>query len=266
MISVQNYNPFQVYPMYKNASNVTVLGNAPLTDQELSLAKDYQDFLEWGRLSGLAIRAAKDAGEGVSVEMPDELRQYFDKAKAGGFDNVMNHLHKMSYSPLFGTIFEGYDYDLPNQGFQLNAANNSISFGVGSVIAVHNANRDIYLRVYNDTLGYIHPDDYMNGTYTGVYNPGTNIDYLHVFSSLIEGLKYGNANWSHNVDLNNDILQMLKQIGIDTSKEFSINNKTFSVIDGVVQTTGNGPSGTQFGAAYLNALLTKAYEQNMLYD
>ncbi|MCL2164438.1 MAG: hypothetical protein FWH55_08640 [Oscillospiraceae bacterium] len=266
MLSIQNNNPYQAYPMYLRAGSVTVLDNSPLTEQELELARDYQDYLEWGRLSGQVARAVKEAGEGNPVDMPDELLQYFEKAHAGGFNNVMSHLHKISYSPIFGAVFEGEDFDLPEQGFRFSSADNSMSFGIGSVIVAHNKARDIYLRIFNDTLGYIHPDDYKDGTYTGVYNPGTDIDYLNVFSSLMEGLKYGNANWGHNADLNNDILEMLKQIGIDTSKEFSINNLTFSVVDGVLQTIGNRPNGTQFGAAYLNALLKKAYEQNMMYE
>jgi len=69
----------------------------------------------------------------------------------------------------------------------------------------------------------------------------------------MRGLMNGNANWGHNIELNNNIISMLDKIGIDTSKEFFINGVSFSIVNGVLQTNGNGvSSGQNSGIPYLN--------------
>jgi hypothetical protein len=87
-----------------------------------------------------------------------------------------------------------------------------------------------------------------------------------VLNSVLRSLQAGYVKWNGNEDINNDVITMLNRIGIDTSKEFTINNVSYSVDEGVLRKSDGVTSISPFGIPYLNALLTKAYEQNMLYE
>jgi hypothetical protein len=66
--------------------------------------------------------------------------------------------------------------------------------------------------------------------------------------------------------MNDEILALVKKMGIDTGRDFTVNNTTFEIINGIVQTKGYSHAGSEKqGFEYLDGLLARAYEQNLMY-
>jgi len=265
MSTIQSYNPYQYHPIYTNSKSTTVLDDTLLTEKEIALANEYNDYLKMAQVTKKVLEIMANNGT-MSDELKAEKRMYHEKMREGAFENVFNMMNHKTTCPVTGiTIIHvgGQPYDLPAQDFKLNTANNSMTFGIGSVIPVRDPNSTVYLHVMDTSVGYLSPEELKSGIYYSHYRPKTEIEYDMAFDALINGIMGGNANWGHNMKLNDDIITMLERLGIDTSKDFSINDVSFSVKNGVLHATSN-KNGNYFGTSYLNALMIKAYEQNMI--
>ena len=253
MSAIQGNNLYMNHPIYTNSTHSTNLGSSLLTDEEAALANAYKNYLDWGQLACQELRAERNSGIAVS----DELRKYFEMAKAGAFDCVMDLMNTYSTCPITGltiTHIGKQPYNLPEQGFRLDAERNAMYIGVGTRFVVRNDPKydDVFLSIDDCSVGQTRYDQ-------------TDIKYALALDALIKGIMSGNANWGNNAKMNDDIIAMLNRIGLDTGREFYVNDVSLSVNGGILQTNGNAQNSNPFGTPYLNALLTKAYEQNMIY-
>ncbi len=232
--------------------------DSALTEEELRLAKQYKEFINYGDLFMSALKKG---------EYSDQLHELTRLNKQTDmFGDVIKKIGVVVDSTeLFVDITKRPAYNLPKQGFSLSRSENSFSFGIGSTITVG----DYYLRVLDNAVG-----SYPLGFEA---NPQSDIKILSVadtkphgnegraLDEIIHAVTSGSANWGNNMEMNGEILSFLNKIGIDTSKDFKINGVAFEVKSGVVQTKSySSPTQEASGHSYLNSLLARAYEQHLL--
>jgi len=64
------------------------------------------------------------------------------------------------------------------------------------------------------------------------------VDVTESLRQLLYAASMDEADFSSNMEVNNNILQMLGRIGIDTNRNFRINNHSFRVNNGAIQSSG----------------------------
>jgi hypothetical protein len=64
------------------------------------------------------------------------------------------------------------------------------------------------------------------------------VDVTEPLRQLLYAASMENADFGSDMEVNNNILQMLGRIGIDTNRNFSTNNRSFRVNSGVIQSGG----------------------------
>ena len=151
-------------------------------------------------------------------------------------------------------------YALPRQGFNLNAATNSITIGVGSRISMGHYS----LHVLDFVVGAF-TNDWRDPNDGFTHLGNTNSAYTRALDWLLRASSSGNAKMSDR-ELSQDVLSLLNKIGIDTSRNFHINGTEFEVKNGVLQTVGfshEQPTRTVLGIEGLNQLVERAYAQNL---
>ena len=256
------------YNWYARSVQPLDLGNSKLTADELALAKEYEAYLEFNDIMNRHMR-----GEGT-----EETEAYIRNRKENyelykdQFRNVQRAMGIIVYDPediRLVDITNLHSFNLPVGGFQLNKATNSMTIGIGSLIQIGNRTLCIksnYIGIYDKD--YDPSDDYGSGiTIRAQGTPGLADDFVIALRELLYAAGSGNADFGDNLPLNIQMLSLLRELGIDTSRDFTINNTQFEVWNGIIRTKGytppvEGPSGHE----YLNAILLKAYEQNMMYD
>ncbi len=246
----------------QNTNKTVNSDNNKLTDDELSLAKKYKDYLDFNNAFKRLMQGEKsdDINEQIVLSKQNP-HQFEDVFKALG-------IVKIDQDSLFVDITQRPTYSLPEQGFHFNHADNSFTFGVGSNIPVGG----YYLQVYENIIGVISSDYVQTSDDKTVLAKPLSVSEStsckvnsRALDELIYGITSGNANWGNNMEMNRDILSLLGRIGIDTGKDFKINGVAFEVKDGIVQTKGyTTPKQEPMGYSYLNSLLAKAYEQHLM--
>jgi len=89
------------------------------------------------------------------------------------------------------------------------------------------------------------------------------------FMELIWAVTNGNgARWESDNEMGHEVLSLLKKMGIDTTREFTVNGIRFLHKDGAFQTLNYAKpmEAAKKGTEYLNDLLIKAYERNSIYE
>ena len=255
------------YNWYARSVQPLDLGNSKLTAGELALAKEYEAYLEFNDIMNRNMR-----GEGT-----EETEAYIRNRKENPvlykdqFKNVWRAMGVNIFDPEEINLVDITSlpaFNLPDSGFQINKATNSMTIGIGSFIQIGSRT----LSIMNNYIGIFDKDDKTHNNYgSGITiraqgTPGLADDYAMALRELLYAVGSKNANFGDNLPLNSQMLSLLRELGIDTSRDFTINDTQFEISNGILQTKGyippeEGPSGHE----YLNAILLKAYEQNMMY-
>ena len=255
------------YNWYARSVQPLDLGNSKLTAEELALAKEYEAYLEFNDIINRNMR-----GEGT-----EETEAYIRNLKENyeiyknQFKNVQRAMGINILDPEDLNLVDITNlpaFNLPDGGFQINKAANSMTIGIGSLI--HIGNRT--LSIMNNYIGIYDKDKKTSNEYgSGIIiraqgAPGLADDYAMALRELLYAVGNKNANFGDNLPLNSQLLSLLRELGIDTSRDFTINDTQFEIHNGILQTKGyTPPEEIPSGHEYLNALLLKAYEQNMMY-
>jgi len=64
------------------------------------------------------------------------------------------------------------------------------------------------------------------------------VDVTEPLRQLLYAASMEDADFGSNMEVNDNILQMLGRIGIDTNRNFSANNRSFRVNSGIIKSTG----------------------------
>jgi hypothetical protein len=135
-----------------------------------------------------------------------------------------------------------------------NTDDNFLDIAVGSVINIGGHS----LRVTATGIEVVSTDDADVDVEKGP-------DMAEALSNILYAAAHSNVSFG-DTELNDDALELLRDMGIDTTKTFKINTSKFVVDDGIIQGAVYNSKEKPYGTNYLNALLKKAYEQNMIYD
>ena len=248
-----------------------------MTPEELSLAKAHrinQDANKWFRLYMTSEcndekMEAEEALKEIRINKAEQkhlfTKEYWselsgidvlfmgeEEAKAG-----LAELHKR-LSINFG--FE--PFNLPKQGYSVNSTLNAITIGIGSKVPMDG----YHLWVFEFMVGAV-----KNGTQpppdTAWYSDTTS-PYVLVLNRLLGAVSSENSSWANDPEMNRATLSFLRKLGVDTGRDFKINDIVFEVIDGIIQTKGYvAPQPRRFlGEDGLNKLVEKAYAKNIFYD
>ena len=247
-INISDIGRYGKYPY--NVSPMS-LDDGSLSDGELYLAKGHLSIMKASNMMGRMLDG--EQGEDFEAQLReamDGMRKYPDFFKLTGQVFDCSELVDVTSLPTF---------NLPKQGYSVNRSSNTVTIGVGSVINIDS---------YSFYIGDNRVELRLGGSSktSANYNDSNN-NFAHALRELLWATKSGNVNFGDNRDLNDSMLILLGKMGVDTGKDFSINNTVFEVKNGILQTkeytisNSNKPFNTY---AYLNALLFKAYEQNLL--
>jgi uncharacterized protein (DUF2267 family) len=251
MISINTSN-LECYAKYPLNVPPISLDDRPLDDKELYLAKGYVAI---EHASSMVARAIKgEQGEDFEAQLREamaEMRKYPDFFKLTGqvFDCPQD----------FVDVNNLPSFNLSNQSYSVNRTTNSMTIGIGSVV-----NLDGYSFYVGDNRVELIFGDSLNAS-TGYSDSNNNL--AHALRELLWAAGYGKANFSDNSDLSNSMLTLLRKMGIDTNRDFRINDTVFEVKNGAVQTKEYTKIDSDLPLnpyAYLNAIVFKAYEQNLL--
>jgi hypothetical protein len=248
--SVNRYSPQSVY----NSNNKA------LTAEELDLVREYEEYLKHNDYIFKKLRGEIDA-----EDLDELIRPEKDPLNPRPFDNISRIIGMQIYNrnDLMNDITQKPVYNLPHQGFSINTKTNSITLGIGSKIPLGGH----YLYIYDNIVSTFPSNYKSNKEDTGlkILMGVKNSNETKALEELIYGVESGNANWGTNSKMNSAILSLLMKMGVDTSRDFSINGVAFEVKDGIVQTKNYvAPQNEPLGFCYLNNLITRAYEQNLI--
>jgi hypothetical protein len=160
--------------------------------------------------------------------------------------------------------------NLPPGDFDIDKFANAVQIGMGSRIPMGRFS----LHLFDDMIGAFenhvrNPKDAFDNNTGGVRSV-----YPQALSWLLHAASTGNSSLNTSVglldehDFNANVLSLLQKMGVDTSRDFSINGTDFEVHNGKVQTKGYTPArnpNQQFlGAEGMQHLIERAYAQNLL--
>jgi hypothetical protein len=251
MISI-NTNNIERYAYSPLNLPPTNLDDKPLDDNELYLAKGQIAVMYASSMTARAIKG--EQGEDFEAQLHDamtEMKKYPDFFK----------LTRQIYNEPPGLVDVNNlpPFNIPKQGFSVNKLTNSMTIGIGSVV-----NLDGYSFYINKNRVDL---DFGNISIASTGYIDSNNNLAHALRELLWAAGSGEANFSDNADINNSMITLLRKMGIDTNREFKVNDTVFEIKNGVLQTKGYTVSKTHDYVnpnVYLNALAFKAYEQNML--
>jgi len=256
------------YNWYARSVQPLDLGQSKLTADELALAKEYEAYLEFNdNINRLMRGEGTEETEAYIRDRKENYELYKDQFK--NVQRAMGIIISDTEDIKLVDITNLPAFNLPNGGFQCNKAENSMTIGIGSLITIGGRVLSImhnYIGIYDKDKKPA--DDYGSGIAIRAQGaPGLTDELAAALRELLYAVGSGNANFGDNLPLNSQILTLLRELGIDTTRNFTINDTQFEINNGIVQTKDyTPPEESPSGYEYLNAILLKAYEQNMMYN
>ena len=229
----------------------------PLTEQELHLARDFKTYSKYVDMAFRHAAGLKDgnADEDLWHELK-ALRKCPEFRES--FQNIMHHTGLLTADALYYLCITNLpDFNLPRQRFSFDAASNSITLGIGSEIRLGNA----LFEVGSNFILFRH------GTTQGVPQGavGALMNLIHIVTSGSGGFWGSGASDGVWLQKNSEAKNLLRELGVDLSRDFIINGVAFEVRGGTVQTKGftSQPIVEVDRFAHLRGLVTRAYEANL---
>ncbi|MCL2224004.1 MAG: hypothetical protein FWB96_03440 [Defluviitaleaceae bacterium] len=286
---IPNYTPFippNTGSIVDGGMAQLELGDAneiPLTLQELAFAKAfkiYEKRNEGLRMMLAAMESGDEAKKAEARELRAEARrlqqEHSELFSPGFWGEFFYALH--GKEPL--TILDPNSFtesrarhgktfqDLPQGGFSFSEFANALLIGMGSKIPMGHFN----LHVYDNTVGAFQnhvsrPSIDNDGRVRSVYTQALNW-LLHASQTGNSSLNTSHSPFNNDSELNRNVLSLLEKMGVDTSREFSINGTTFHVRNGRVETQGYtpfvnpNPVREYIGAEGMRKLLARAMSQS----
>ncbi|MCL1842638.1 MAG: hypothetical protein FWF79_02375 [Defluviitaleaceae bacterium] len=263
--------------------------HAPLTEREKALAKMFkinEKLSNSFRMTLAAMESGDEAKKAEALELNAEARRMeqenaglFTPDSWGEFFYAMHGrelpvvVTKNSFAGAFGGLWARTDYsfmDIPPGEFSFDSRENAVQIGMGSKIPLGHFS----LHVHDKTIGAFHnhvqdphPDDTEREGRVRSF-------YVQSLNWLLRASHTGNASLNtssteYSDALNHSVLSLLQRMGVDTSREFSINGTTFNVRNGRVETQGytpftnSNPVREYIGADGMRQIFARAYAQNL---
>ena len=273
IMQIASTGTYQYSPeTYKTSCTVnSSVSDKPLTDKELAFAKAFELHTAYDN-------ARKRLDDARSGTCEDEKIAAFEAALAIRKEGMENrHLFTSDYYYAFGIVevFSAEEtyaqltalmekasnpkLDLPHQGYSFNAASNSIKLGIGSKIPMD---------------GFVLEIDWLMAFRT---LNGQRLTSISSDVNALQGLIYaaisGNCRWGDATpppdrvgNDNSGTIAFLRKLGVDTSRDFSINGTVFEIKDGFLQTKGYVAPEQKpiLGFEGFSELLYRAKAQNLL--
>lgn len=256
-------NTYSSYSSTKNINrgvntNISSI-NTPLTDEEVGLAKEFKDYLDYN--SSLV-----EIAENGYISEEDRSKIAESKSNQNRFNNVIsamgvNFINPYELPPQMG---EEPSFEIPKGNATINSFENSINLTRGGRINISGG----YIYIADGHVSTFPNNMVFGGDLTEetCYYDYTRKGYSNSIKALINAVESGNSRFTKEVSDN--VLNLLSnEMGIDITKDIKVNGVEFEVVDGCLQTKGYVKPETQTnqkGMNYLNELLQKAYEQNLL--
>ncbi|MCL2873346.1 MAG: hypothetical protein FWE29_00275 [Defluviitaleaceae bacterium] len=249
--------------------------DVPLNSDEMALAQAHKLNLAVGD----AFQRKMEAMQGECADKISEAKQDYREARtlwreSGNLLRESNYFfHKSgiemictdlnAWSKRLNNSFGHEPFNLPHQRFSFNSTLNAITIGIGSKVPMGNYS----LWVFDFLVGAV-----KNGTHPptdlGDVPFFANVDspYSLALNRLLAATSSGNSSLANDPEMNRLALSLLHQLGIDTSRDFIINDTVFEIRNGFIQTKGFAPAQRQapIGIDGLNRLVERAYAQNFL--
>ncbi len=253
--------------------SVTEDSRVGLTEEELKLAMEYKEESEYQKFLTDAFINKKYTRE--------EINAVIGARKASGKTSTSANmaaaygvilLDKDTRVPVsvsasmrrFEERVERPQYNIPRGNVQVDEANNTINFARGGRIDISLGY--IYI-AENHVSAFTHDQEFKNGsTVENWQTDYTEEGYTGIVNALIEASEKNNDRFTKS--FSEKTLKFLEGVmGMDITKDININGTTFEVVDGQMQTKGyvySKEDVTPDGIKYLQSLLDKAYEQNLI--
>ncbi|MCL1862147.1 MAG: hypothetical protein FWF78_01105 [Defluviitaleaceae bacterium] len=259
----------------------------PLTAQEIKFAKAFKIHQQAReKIQQLKASVGAETAEDIlsKANECEETKGALDEIIALRRDNHDLFTHEFSYA-MFGikvmgslqwqaelleAIARGTNSarNFPQGDFNFDEQTNAITLGMGSKIPMGHYN----LHIFDDIMGAFenhvrNPQDrtQIEGRVPSVYL--TALSWL-LFASQTRNSSLGtNIAYSDDKQLNSNVISLLQKMGVDTSRDFSINGTTFEIRNGKVQTQGYTPRGNLnasfIGEEGMREIMARAYAQNL---
>lgn len=232
--------------------------NIPLTDEELDLAKEFKDYLDYSS-------SLSDIAKNGYISEEDREKISKSKSTQNRFNNVIsamgvNFINPYEAPPQMG---EEPSFEIPKGNASINSFENSINLTRGGRINISGG----YIYIADGHVSTFPNNMVFGGDLTEetCYYDYTRKGYSNSIKALIGAVESGNSRFTKEVSDN--VLNLLSsEMGIDITKDIKINGVEFEVVDGCLQTKGyvKPEEEKSLGSDYLQGLLEKAYEQNLL--
>jgi hypothetical protein len=252
----------------------------PLSAEELNFAKAFKLHTKFNEAFQQR-KLAEESGCEVAIE---EAREAWNAVRALKDEN--SHLFTSNFWMALngGQKWKGEEWlaemeemrarsgriaNLPPGDFDIDKLANAVKIGMGSRIPMGRFS----LHLFDGIIGAFENNvrnpqeafDNNTGQVRSVY-PQALSWLLHAASTANSSLNTSTGLLDEH-DLNANVLSLLQKMGVDTSRDFSINGTTFEIRGGAVQTKGYTPArnpNQQFiGAEGMQNLLARAYAQNL---
>ena len=228
-----------------NNQQSTQAKSAPLTPDETALAQSFRELKMF-------------TNKFISGDKSEEALNFINEHRQnpGSFKNVWNVMGIQFIDPtnLFVDIGNLPDFRLPERGFNLCTASNSFNFGVGSSIPLRSGGR-VEVSANSAVLHLPHSHFVFPGF----------LEIIHA-ATYENGVRWDTACRASGASAQSK-LNVLRDVGIDTTRDFSINGVKFTVSGSVVQSSNfSPPPPPKDGNLFLRNLLARAYEQNLFYS
>ncbi|MCL1842639.1 MAG: hypothetical protein FWF79_02380 [Defluviitaleaceae bacterium] len=256
----------------------------PLTEREKALAKMFkinEKRNESFRMTIAAMESGDEAKKAEARELRTEARrlqqehaELFTSISWGEFFYAMYGKEPLIVldpnSFMESRARHGKTFmDIPQGEFSFSEFANALLIGMGSKIPMGHFN----LHVYDNTVGAFqnhvsNPQIDSAGRVRSAYTQALNW-LLHASKTGHSSLNTSHSPFNNDTELNRNVLSLLQKMGVDTSRDFSINGTTFNVRNGRVETQGYtpfvnpNPIREYIGADGMRQIFARAHAQNL---
>lgn len=246
---------------YKTNATQNKSENTNLTEDEVTLAKEYEEYIEFNRLFTEAFN--KEQNGEVLDDACGVLKDYKDRGK--DFKNVFKAIGIQIFDTTVRDLTNRPTFNIPEGRTRIDVANNSLTLARGGRINVQNGYIYIaqnHVSVFsNDHKFNTNPDNVL--TEKNLLADQLDSGYSGIIMSLIDAVDTKNVRFTE--EATEKALKLLgEEMGLNTNKPMYINGVVFEVVNGRLQTKGYTEPEQYDGFSYLNNLLQKAYEQNII--